>query len=167
MSVYVESKIEFDFTNAVSVAPHDSRPGGQGNSVWPGVDFCIQEQDEWIWLEVKNWDPTHIAAKDRGGNCWSFICKMKRKAFTKEIREKFLGTAAFLTWKDIFPLAPTRFILLFQPPHPLDSALLVTFQTRLKSQIPNLPIWEEPIFVAVVDVAEWNMRYRQYPARLL
>ena len=98
---------------------------------------------------------------------WSFICKMKSKSFTKEMRDKFLGTTAFLTWRGIFPPAPTRFVLLFQPPRPLDSALLVTFQTRIKSQIPNLSLWQEPIYVAVLDLAEWNRRYPQYPARLL
>ncbi len=167
MSVYIESRIEFDFTNAVSVVPHDARVGGHGNSVWPGVDFCIEEPPDWVWLEVKNWDPTHIPPQDRGGNRWSFICKMKSRAFTKEIREKFLGTTSFLAWRSIFPLAPTRFILLFQPPHTLDSALLVTFQSRVKSQVPNLTIWTQPIFVAVLDLTEWNQRYPQYPARLL
>ncbi len=167
MSVFIESRIECDFTQAASVTPHDARPGGHGNSVWPGVDFCIDDGGEWIWLEVKNWDPTHVPAKDRGGMRWSFICKMKSKTFTKEIREKFLRTTAFLAWKDMFPLAPTRFILLFQPPHTLDSALLVTFQSRVKPQIPNLRSWAEPVFVAVLDTAEWNRRYPQYPVRLL
>ena len=167
MSVFVESRIEFDFTQAASVVPHDGRPAGQGNSVWPGVDFCIEEPPDWIWLEVKNWDPTHFAAKDRGGSRWSFLCKMRSKSFTKDIRDKFLGTTSFLAWRGILPVAPTRFILLFQPPRPLDSALLVTFQSRIKSQVPNLTLWQQPIFVAVLDLVEWNRRYPQYPARLL
>lgn len=167
MSVFIESRIEFDFTSAAAAVQHDKPAPGYGNSIWPGVDFCIQDGSDWIWLEVKSWDPTHTPAKDRGGRRWSFICKMKSKTFTKEIREKFLGTTAFLAWRDIFPLAPTRFILLFQPPHTLDSALLVTFQSRVKAQIPNLSVWAEPIFVAVLDTAEWNRRYPNYPARLL
>ncbi len=167
MSVFIESRIEFDFTSAAAAVQHDKPAPGHGNSVRPGVDFCIEDGGEWIWLEVKSWDPTHILAKERGGSRWSFICKMKSKTFTKETREKFLGTTAFLTWRDIFPLAPTRFILLFQPPHTLDSALLVTFQSRVKSQIPNLKVWQSPIFVAVLDLAEWNLRYPQYPAQLL
>ncbi len=167
MSVFIESRIKLDFSNAVRVVPHDGRAGGQGNSVWPGVDFCIEEGPEWIWLEIKNWDPAHIPAKDRGGSRWSFICKMKSKAYAKEMRNKFLGTTAFLAWKGIFPLAPTRFILLFEPPRPLDSALMVTFQSRVRSQVPDLTFWAQPIFVAVLDLAEWNRRYPQYPARLL
>ncbi len=167
MSVFIESRIEFDFTSAAAAVQHDKPAPGHGNSIWPGVDFCVDDGGEWIWLEVKSWDPAHIPAKDRGGMRWSFICKMKSKTFTKEIRDKFLGTTAFLAWRDIFPLAPTRFILLFQPPHTLDSALLVTFQSRVNSQIPSLRLWAEPVSVAVLDTAEWNRRYPQYPARLL
>lgn len=167
MSVFIESRIEFDFTQSVSVTPHDARPGGHGNSVWPGVDFCIEDGGECIWLEVKSWDPTHVPAKDRGGQRWSFICKMRSKEYAKEMRGKFLGTTAFLAWSRRFSLAPTRYILLFEPPHMLDSALLVTFQSRVKSQVPNLRSWAEPVFVAVLDTAEWNRRYPQYPARLL
>ena len=91
----------------------------------------------------------------------------KSKAYTQEMRNKFLGTTAFLAWTNNFMPAPTRYILLFQPPRPLDAALLVTFQSRIKSQVPNLRVWHEPISVAVLDLDEWNRRYPDYPARLL
>lgn len=167
MSVFIESRIEFDFTRAVSAVPHDKPAPGHGNSLWPGVDFCIQEGTDWLWLEVKSWDPAPILPKDRGGSRWSFLCKMRSKEFAKEARGKFLGTTAFLAWSNRLPLAPTRYILLFEPPRPLDAALLVTFQTRLKPQVPDLAVWAAPVFVAVLDLAEWNRRYPDYPARLL
>ena len=167
MSVWAESSIAFDFSGAVSVAAHDKPPPGQGNTTWPGVDFCIEEPDEWIWLEIKNWNPAHIAPVRRGGSRWSFICKMRSAIYTKEMRNTFLGTTAFLAWRGIFVPAPVRFILFFQPPHPLDAALLVTMQTRMKSQIPNRAIWAQPIQVSVLDQAEWNSRFRHCPARLV
>ena len=167
MSVHVESGIEFDFTQAVSVIAHDKRPGGQGNNIWKGVDFCPQDGPEHLWLEVKSWHPTQVAATRRGGTRWSFICKMKSKAFATEILYKFLGTTAFLAWTNNFTLAPTRYILLFQPPHPLDAALLVTFQSRIEKQVSRPKIWYQPIYVAVLDLDEWNRRYPDYPARQL
>jgi hypothetical protein len=166
VSVWVERQMEFDLTAAVSVTKHDAQ-GGRGNNLWPGVDFRIEQPSEWIWLEVKSWDPTHIQAKDRGGTRWSFICKMRSKVYTKEMRGKFLGTSAFLAWTNALPLATTRYVLLFQPPQPLDSALLGTLMTRLQSQIPNLPIWAAPITVSVLNLEQWNVRFPQYPARLL
>ena len=167
MSVFVESRIEFDFTRAASAVQHDKPAPGHGNNVWPGVDFCLQDDLEQLWLEVKSWHPAHFAPKDRGGSRRSFLSKMKSKVFTQEVRNKFLGTTAFLAWTNSFAPAPTRFILLFQPPRPLDAALLVTFQNRIKSQVPNLRVWQQPIYVAVLDLAEWNCRYPEYPARLL
>lgn len=146
---------------------HDERPGGQGNNIWNGVDFCLQDGAEHLWLEVKSWHPAHINPRNRGGSRRSFLSKMKSKAFTQEMRNKFLGTTAFLAWTDQFVPAPTRFILLFHPPRPLDAALLVTFQNRIKAQVPNLRVWQQPIFVAVLDLDEWNRRYSEYPARLL
>lgn len=48
VSVFIESRIEFDFTSAISAVPHDARGGGQGNSIWAGVDFCIEDPPDWI-----------------------------------------------------------------------------------------------------------------------
>lgn len=45
-----ESKISFDFSAALRWTKHD-----RINTVFPGVDFIIEEPDRQIWLEVKNW----------------------------------------------------------------------------------------------------------------
>ena len=173
MSVYVESNIEFDFTAATTVIEHDkatpTHPGGpvHNNSIWPGVDFCIEDASgDWIWLEVKNWNPTHITPNRRGGSRWSFLCKMRSNEYAREMRAKFLGTTAFLAWKNAFPLAPTRFVLLFEPPHPLDAALLGSRITRMQGLIPRRH-WAQPITVSILTVREWNRRMGIYPARAL
>lgn len=167
MNVFAESNIEFDFTHAVGAIQHDKPAPGHGNSVWKGVDFCVQDGSEQLWLEVKSWDPAYYPARRRGGTRWSFICKMKSEAFTTEMLFKFLGTTAFLTWTNNFTLAPTTYVLLFQPPRPLDAALSGTFQSRIASRVSRPKIWHQPIYVAVLDLDEWNRRYPEYPARLL
>ena len=174
MSVYVESNIAFDFAAARTVIEHDkirpTHPGGRtyGNNVWPGVDFCIEETTgEWIWLKVKSWNPKHIAAHRRGGTRWSFICKMKSKEFAKEMRGKFLGTTAFLALRNTLSVAPIQFVMLFEPPKPLDSALVGSRATRMQSLIPNRPDWTQPVYVAVLTMDEWNVRFPDYPARII
>jgi hypothetical protein len=166
VSVLVESNIEFDFSRATQVIEHDKQ-AGDGNSVWPGVDFRIEDPPGWIWLEVKSWDPTHIAPARRGGTRWSFICKMKSKPFAAEMRNKFLGTTAFLAWTNAFPLSDTRYIILFVPPKPLDKALLGTHNQLLRGHFPKTAPWAQPIRVSVLTIAEWNLRFPQYPAHLL
>lgn len=170
--LFVESNIEFDFSAALRVMKHDkpidpAHPEQQGNTNWPGMDFCIEEAAGWIWLEVKSWDPTHIAPQRRGGNRWSFICNMRSDIYAKDMRNKFLGTTSFLAWTNTFPLAPTKVVMLFQPPRPMDSALVGSRSLRMRGHIPNRSLWQKPILVSVLTVDEWNLRFPLYPARLL
>ena len=174
MSLYVESGIEFDFSSAKTLIEHDKTsptyPVGRvsGSAIWPGVDFLIEEASgEWIWLEVKSWNPSRIDPERRGGSRRSFICKMKSAKFSLEMREKFLGTTAFLAWKNEFTPATTRFILLFEPPKPLDSALLGSQNLKMRGLIPNRRDWVKPIYASVMTLREWNLRFRDYPSKVI
>ena len=102
----VESNIKFDFSLARTVCEHDTTTPkcDEGttpdrNTYWPGVDFRIEDEDGWIWLEVKDW---------RGRMPGSFVHKMRSKAFAEQMRGKFLGTTAFLVWNQIFQSDPVR-----------------------------------------------------------
>ncbi len=177
MSVYVESGIEFDFTRAANVIEYENLfaglPGAsatQRNTFWPGVDFCVEDvPGEFIWLEVKSWNPASLAPKDRGGNRWSFLCKMRSNPFAQEMRGKFLGTSSFFAWDGRVLPSHVQFLLLFEPPHPMDSALLLTFSHKVKARItpPKILTWRNRIEVGALTLAEWNIRFPDYPARLL
>ncbi len=174
MSLFVESGIEFDFTRALTVLPHDSPLTGplgfsssDGNTTWPGVDFRIENANGWIWLEVKSWEPGRVAPKRRGGNRRSFSSKMRSKVFGQEMRGKFLGTSAYLAWGSQFLIAPTRFILLFEPPTPLDEALLGPFMDILAEQFSVPRKWQGNITVAAMSLSQWNRRFPDYPARIV
>jgi hypothetical protein len=177
MSLYTESGIEIDLTNATAHEKHDAI-----NTIWGGVDFVIEEAnqggvdfiigeiDRQIWLEMKSWSPRVIPPHRRGGQRRSYLSKMKSKEFPKSLREKFLGTCSFLTLTGNPPNAPILYVLLLESA-PTDTALRVHMMTRLRSLIPTRGVtarpWSHTISVVVVDVAEWNSRFPQYPARLL
>ena len=65
VSMYVESNIQFDFTNAHKVMEYEELlkeiPGASPNvrnTFWHGIDFhIVDSEDEVIWLEVKSWNP--------------------------------------------------------------------------------------------------------------
>jgi hypothetical protein len=84
--------------------------------------------------------------------------------YLREMRGKFLGTTAFLSWTGLLPNTPTRFILLFEPPHQLDAALLGSRMMRLREQIQDRR-WSPPVAVSVLTLSEWNSRFgHDYPA---
>lgn len=157
----VASDIEFDFSVAKNLFEHDTtNPKCQGGSIpdgntgWPGVDFREEEDQGWIWLEVKNW-----GGRMRG----SFAHKMRSKEFAEEIRSKFLGTTAFLAWNERFMPAPVRYVLLFEPPNTSDPALLAPFQDLVRSEMPTSRALN--ISVHVMNIEKWNSIFPSYQAR--
>ena len=158
--IYQESGIEIDLTASASCAKHDA-----SNNVWPGVDFAIEDSTDWIWLEIKNWEPSGLPSQRRGGQRWSFLCKLKSGVFYREVlRAKFIGTSAFLALTNNHPRATIRYIVLLESPR-LDAAMKLHATNRLRSLIPRRGPWTHPVEVAVVDLADWNRLYPQYPAR--
>ncbi len=175
MSALAESNIEFDFAEAYRALNYEDLLSGlpgasrnQSNTFWPGIDFHVEDTPgEVIWLEVKSWNPDSIAPKDRGGSRWSFQCKMKSNAFAQEMRGKFLGASSFFAWDNRDLPSNVRFILLFEPPHQMDSALVLTLGQKVKQQLmpPKILPWRNRINVAALTLAEWNLRYPDYPAK--
>jgi hypothetical protein len=165
--ILTEPGFEVDFTAAMTAEYHDHR--GHGNSIWNGVDFVVEDTADYLWVEAKAWHPLAIPPHRRGGARWSYICKMRSKPFAQEMRGKFYGTAAFLSLVGRFPSnpppKPIRFVLLFEPPKPLDAALLVTMNTRMSNLIQRKGVWNRPVYVAVLDLAQWNARFTAYPGR--
>lgn len=174
MSVYVESGIRFDFGAAFKVVEYEALvswlPGVSPtarNTFWPGIDFYIEDApDEAIWLEVKSWNPARLAPKDRGGNRRSFLGKMKSNAFAQEMRGKFLGASSYFAWNSQPLPSSVRFLLLFEPPRSIDSALILTFGQKINSQLmpPRALTWHIRISVAALPLDEWNLRFPEFPA---
>jgi hypothetical protein len=169
VTIEVESGIDFDFRTAVDLKRHD-RPvaqGGEGNTIWNGVDFRVLDSVGWVWVEVKSWNPGRIAPRYRGGNQRRFVGRMRSREFGLELRAKFLGTTSFLAWTGAFLPAPVTYVVVLQPPRPLDKALMGTFATRVRAAFPNPGPWTQALSVAVVDLADWNALYPHFPAKIL
>jgi hypothetical protein len=167
VTIHQESHIEFDFTNALRVVRHDvPSPAGDGNTIWKGVDFRIELPDKWLWVEVKSWDLKHIEQENRDREQASFYEEMRGKTTRSNLVSKFLGTTAYLSWKGGFLPSPVLYLVVLQPPTPLDKALLGTFAQKLKSSFTHKK-WTHPIECAVLDVHNWNRTYPEQPAKIL
>ena len=168
-SVFVESGIEFDFTKALFVKEHDKplSPTSDGNTIFGGVDFRIEDAQGLLWIEVKSWHLSRFSSKDRGGQTRSFLAKMQSKSLPLTIRSKFLGTTAFYAWNAIPLPEKLRFVILLEPPRSQDMALMVAFQDRMRSKMNPPRSWRLKLTLNVVTLAGWNLYFSDYPAHLL
>ncbi len=161
MRIERESGIEFDFSGALCGSKHDAV-----NRVWPGVDFIVEEPTRWIWLEVKNWEPSALPPQRRGGQRRSFLSKMRSGVFfTEMLRAKFIGTGAFLALTNQHPAKDIMYVTLLESPR-FDSALKLHAMNRMRGLIERRGLWFVNVTVAVVDLADWNRRFSGYPAIL-
>ena len=91
MSVWEESGIRFDFSGAAHSEKHDEE-----NRKFPAVDFLVHETPgNWLYVEVKNWEPASLPAHAQAESRADFAAKMRSAVFYQELRNKFLGTSAF------------------------------------------------------------------------
>lgn len=167
LAIERESGIEFDFRAASA----NSRKHDAVNRCWPGVDFELEDgSGEWVWLEIKNWEPASLPPKFRGGQQRSFLCKMRSDHFFKEMRGKFLGASTFLSLTGQHPTSKVVYVLLIESPK-LSSAIKSHAMTRMRGLIPNRrgkrQAWAVPIHVVVMDLADWNGYFPMYPATVV
>lgn len=162
MSVFQESDLEFDFTVAASAVKHDAT-----NTVFPGVDFIVDETTRWLWVEVKNWEGSSVPARRRGGQRRAFLAKIKsRPYFSDTLRGKFTGTLAYLALTSNHPTKEILYVALLESPR-MDSALMLHATNRLNGLVKRDSIWHFHVSAVVLDLAEWQARFPDYPTRRL
>lgn len=163
MSNVEESGIAFDFTAAHSLVKHDAQ-----NQVWPAVDFLIEEAESWVWLEIKNWEPATLPEPHRETARQKFLEDITRQSYFRDLREKFFGTCTFLTLTGQPPTQKILYVVLIESPR-FDPALKLQAMKRLQDAMPTQQkgtVWATiPFAVVVVDLAEWNRRFSEYPAK--
>lgn len=119
-----------------------------------------------MWLEVKNWEGASVPARRRGGQRRSFLAKITSNAYYSDtLRAKFIGTLAYLTLTNRSPTKPILYVVLLEAPR-MTLAYKSFAQSRLRSLIQRSS-WHVPVTTLVVDLAEWQARFPQYPARAL
>ncbi|MBC8142341.1 MAG: hypothetical protein H7Y38_12970 [Armatimonadetes bacterium] len=163
-----ESDLRFDFSAAVWCDKHDAT-----NTVFPGVDFIVQESDRQIWIEVKNWEGVSVPARRRGGQRRSFLAKLRSNVYFREtLRAKFVGTCAYLALTDRVLREDVLYVALLESPR-MDNTLMLHATGKLTALVRHsrwhytdangerVPI---AVNVAVLNLPEWNARFPEYPA---
>jgi hypothetical protein len=149
-----ESGIEIRFPDGVICTKHDAE-----NSIWPGVDFIFDGGDAWIWLEIKNWrraGPKRKTLSELNSKLW----------FEDNLVPKFLGTTSYLAHRGVFVSKPLTYVALLES-SPLNRDIMVNANKLIRQHIRPSGPWKSPLMAVVVSLAEWNLRYPDYPARAI
>ena len=169
MAILTESGIQFDFGDTRVIVPYDpNRLEDEMDSAhpWKNIDFRIQiSENEWIWLEVKCL-PNNIPPEHRQKQEEHFLEKLNSGQLVSELRNKFLGTTAYLSWSKEFHLVKTHYICLLEAPGVLNIAHLKTLNDQLSRDIPNLG-WAVELSTIVLDLKLWNKRFSHFKAQKL
>lgn len=162
MATADESNIRFDFGDTYFVRHGQD---GDGNTNWKGVDFRIQLKEGWLWLEVKNWNPPaskSIPAEIREVIDTDYQDKTKDETLTQDLVSKFLGTTAFLAWKEGFKPQKVDYVALLVGPPGIDAAQISGFNDNLSSHTGN------HVKARVIsNLEDWNRIYPKFPATLI
>lgn len=159
-----ESGIRFEFDASPDTVKHDDTPG-DGNNVWPGVDFRVPLTSGELWLEVKSWSARgkHNPSERLEMNfAWSK--KIEAGLLHDELVCKFLGTTAFLYWNgQALPLR-VDYLVLLHPPSRSSSPLMGPLNDKMRSTFGKARSrWPGRIGQRVVTLDGFRIRYPQFP----
>ena len=172
MRIYEESGFRFDFTAANDSVIHDKADPHDGNTFWPGVDFrAIENNAHEIWIEVKSWDFKRFldrtARKQAKGDFLAKFVREGAEEFRNDIVAKFLGATCYLAWSGTGIPQSVHYVVLLEPPDRGSRALLGPFQDRLRDQFKQAQArsWGHRIIYQVVDLAEFQRQFPNYPTK--
>ncbi|VAW43989.1 hypothetical protein MNBD_GAMMA04-1677 [hydrothermal vent metagenome] len=158
--IFTEGDLKFDFSGAIDAFKFDDREPesphyhGLSHCGMKAVDFIIERQEDWLFVEVKDYNHPSSSNNFDGNE--------------KEIAQLILGLAkkyrdTFLyRWAEEKIDKPIRYICLVELSSP--STILMD---KLKNKIPdNKPErWNRPIVksVVVMNMREWNACFTTWP----
>lgn len=160
-------KIRFDFSKALNIfEPHEL--ASMYSDYITDVDFVIEENQRFICLEYKN------ANIQNAANPKALGIKLSGEEFWKKAAKKFYGTL-FLIWAcDRNPAEKLiQYVLLMEVNPGMDYALKKRFTAKMMKQLPfdygnRDEIKREVIdSFMIVDLAEWETAYPQYPVNIV
>lgn len=170
MTVLQEGDMEFDFRAAHSALKFDNLPRVRQMTPagFKAVDFVIDDNNQDLWVEVKDPENRGIPAHLAPGQRRSFINRMHHNKLIKELQKKFSDTLYFIALEQGIRPVPLHYAVVLGI-DTLDPALLLAFQHRLRERChqpgPGATGWAKGFEVVVLTIAGWNHHFGRYPAR--
>ena len=156
-----ERRFEFDFSNAIDAFKFDETDKTLSNyhglSCMKAVDFIIECDDKWVFVEVKDYKvPNQSCPTD-------FSQQTEKDKLLKSLVGKYRDTFLY-RWAEGKIDKPVQYICLINIESPLVSYLM----SRLQGQLPvgkASSKWRDGIAqsAVVVNIEAWNENFSDWP----
>ncbi len=167
-AVLIENELEFDFREAVNAIRFDDENHKMAHCM-KAVDFLVEWDDEFWFVEVKDPSSLQIPNQYRAKNLGKFIDKMKNETlFAHELGPKLKDTFLYLHLSKRLPEKILKYVVLIAI-ESLDSALLVHSMDHLKRYSclmgPDNSHWADQYIdgVAIYNEKTWNQKLAKCP----
>ena len=168
--ILVEDELEFDFSHALN-ATHFDGINHRMSHCMKAVDFLVEWDDEFWFVEVKDPSASNIPGPYRSRQVSSFIDKMKNKTlFSDELGPKLKDSFLYRHLQDKLPDKSLKYYVLLAIER-LDDALLTYSIDNLKRYTcllgPDNSAWPNKYIegVAVFNEKTWNEKLARCPVR--
>lgn len=152
----IEKDLEFNFSDALDVIKFDDDSRHGLSHCMKAVDFVVELQEAYLFIEVK--DPSHPSAIAKD------VRKFQNKAvdgrLQKDIVEKFRDSFLY-RWAEEKLDKPVYFLSLIT----LEEALLKNFQDELHRRLPmNSNRWAKQMALGchVLNISSWNRSFPKW-----
>ena len=166
--ILIENELEFDFSAAIDAVRFDGVDHKMSHCMKP-VDFLVEWDDEFWFVEVKDPSASTIPNQLRGRELTSFINKMKEDTlFSRELGPKLKDSFLYRHLQNSLPNKTLKYYVMLAI-DPFDQALLVHSMDRLKLYTcllgPDNSAWSNRYVqdVAIFNQNTWNKVFTQCP----
>jgi len=166
--VLIEDDLEFDFRDAVKAVHFDDKNHKMAHCM-KAVDFLVEWDEEFWFVEVKDPSSKKIPNKFKTKNLQKFINKMRNQTlFAHELGPKLKDSFLYLFLRNQLPEKSLKYVVLLAI-ESLDSAILSESMEHLKRYSclvgPENSYWSENYIdgVAIYNEKTWNEKLKKCP----
>jgi RNA recognition motif-containing protein len=166
--ILIEKELEFDFSAAISAIQFDGVGHRMGHCM-KAVDFLVEWEDEFWFVEVKDPSASSIPNKYKGQKLTLFINKMKNKTlFSGELGPKLKDSFLYRHLQNNLPNKSLKYLVILAI-EPFDHALLASSTDQLRRSTcllgPDNSVWPNKYIeaVALFNERTWNQVFTQCP----
>ena len=166
--ILIEKELEFDFRDALNAIQFDGYDHKMSHCM-KAVDFLVEWDDEFWFVEVKDPSASTIPNQLRGRELTSFINKMKDKTlFSRELGPKLKDSFLYCHLQNNLPNKSLKYFVILAI-DPLDHALLAHSIDQLRRYTcflgPDNSAWPNRYIeaVAIFNQETWNKNLGHCP----